>query len=417
MKITGIIAEYNPFHNGHHYQFKQIRSAAEESYLVIVMSGNYVQRGEPAFYDKYTRTRAALIAGADLVLELPTAFATSSAEDFAAASVALLDRLGCIDELCFGSECGQIPPLMEVASLLAREPEAYRIGLREGIRQGLTFPQARNQALSLWIHDHTSDPDIDWDALLASPNNILGIEYLKALIRRNSSVKPVTISRLGQGYHEQDLTHGFASASGIRSFVSASGSPKLPDAVKAQVPPAVLPLYENAVPIFADDYSQLLNQTLLWLDHRQQPLDEFADVSPELGARIKNHLLDFTSYSKRIEQLKTRQYTYTRISRSLLHILLGIRSAEIAGYRDLDYTPYARVLGFRKESAPLLAQIKKHSDIPLITKVAGSGRTLPPAAAGMFAQDLYGAHVYQMAQQQKSGVLPRNEYTRSVIVL
>ena len=417
MKITGIIAEYNPFHNGHHYQFEQIRSHAEETGLIVVMSGNYVQRGEPSFYDKYTRTRAALIAGADLVLELPTAFATSSAEDFAAASVALLDRLGCVDELCFGSECGQIPPLTEIAALLVREPEAYRIGLREGIRQGLTFPQARNRALSLWISDHTSDPDIDWDILLGSPNNILGIEYLKALIRRNSPIKPVTITRLGQGYHGQDLTHGFASASGIRSFVSAAGSPDLPDAVKVQVPPTVLPLYEKAVPIFADDCSLLLNQTLLQLSHKQQPLDEFADVSPELGARIANQLLDFTSYTERINQLKTRQYTYTRISRSLLHILLGIKTCEIAGYRDLDYTPYARVLGFRKNSASLLARIKAHSDIPLITKVAGAGRALPPPAAGMFAQDLYGAHLYQMIQQQKSGVLPRNEYTRSVIIL
>lgn len=420
MKITGIIAEYNPFHNGHEYQFRQIRKNSPDTYLIIVMSGNHVQRGEPSVYDKYTRTKAALLAGADLVLELPAAFAVSSAEDFAAAGVALLDQLGCVDELCFGSECGSIEPLTGIAALLAQEPEAYQLSLREGLKQGLTFPQARNQAIKSsnpQSEEQAASPDMERDTVLQSPNNILGIEYLKALIRRNSSIKPVTLARKGQGYHDQDLQHGFASASGIRSDLMNGAGPHLSEAAVNQVPAFAVPLYEAAVPIFPDDYSILLNYTLLRLVQEQQQLKDFADVSPELEARIRNCLPDFTSFTGRIGQLKTRQYTYTRISRSLLHILLGIKTSDIAAYRRLDYTPYARILGFRKASAPLLSHLKANTGIPLITKIADAGRQLPAAAAEMLSQDLHCAHIYQMVQQQKSGVIPRNEFTQSVIII
>lgn len=419
MKVTGIIAEYNPFHNGHQYQYQQILKYSEGSSLIVVMSGSFVQRGEPAVYDKYTRTRAALIAGADLVIELPAAFATSSAEDFAAAAVALLDQLGIVDELCFGSECGDIEALQELAVVLAREPEAYRRLLRTRISSGMSFPQARNAALTDWLSQPKNEvPEAakkaeQWNRLLSSPNNILGLEYLKALIKRNSTIKPVTITRSGQGYHDTRLDDGFASASGIRALLSEN----LSGMILNQLPAGAAALYQQGIPVFADDCSHLLNERLLTLQHRRIPFDSFADISAELASRLEKQLLDFAPFSQRIASLKTRQYTYTRISRGLLHILLGIEKDNIAQYRSADYTLYARVLGFRKESAPLLSALKRSASIPLITKTAAARQQLEGLPLEIFLQDIYCTHIYQTIVHQKGGAMPRNEYTQPIILV
>lgn len=221
MKTAGIIAEYNPFHNGHRYQIEELRARTGADFVIIAMSGDFVQRGEPAVFDKYTRTRMALNAGADLVLELPAAFATSSAEDFAACGVALFDKLGVVDLLCFGSECGDVTALEPVARLLAKEPEGYGKLLQERLSKGDSFPKAREWAVTEWMKREINTDGADMQALLSSPNNILGIEYMKALIRRGSSIDPYTIQRNGQGYNDSDIDavadgQGFASASAIR---------------------------------------------------------------------------------------------------------------------------------------------------------------------------------------------------------
>ncbi|MGL5435576.1 MAG: nucleotidyltransferase [Lachnospiraceae bacterium] len=419
MKITGIIAEYNPFHNGHLYQFEQTRCRSGSDYLIVVMSGNFVQRGEPAIYDKYTRTRAALNAGADLVLELPAPFAVSSAEDFAAGAVALLDQLGVVDELSFGSECGDTTALDELATILIQEPAGYQEQLRQALKSGLTYPQSRNLALRSWLEAQPQPallPELA-DQLLASPNNILGIEYIKAIKKRNSAIHPMTITRMGQGYHDTYLDRGFASASGIRNAIRNTGETAFPAALFHQVPSSVYSCYQNAAALFADDLSLLLNQTLLRLNQEQIPFSAFADLSEESAARLKKHLLEFAPFSKRIEQLKTRQFTYTRISRALLHLVLEIRTSDLVHYRELDYSPYARILGFRREAQPLLAMIKQHSAVPMITKTAAARDLLSAAAWEMFQKDLYCSHVYQTIQHQKSGETPRNEYTQSVIVV
>lgn len=419
MKITGIIAEYNPFHNGHQYQFEQIRSRSETDFLVVVMSGNFVQRGEPAVYDKYIRTRAALQAGADLILELPAAFASGSAEDFAACGIALLDRLGAVGEICFGSECGDIAALSEIAAILTREPEDYREQLRRELKSGMTFPQARNLALVSWLDRHRPPRlrSAAAEQLLSAPNNILGIEYIKAVQKRDSRIKPVTIARSGQGYHDTAVDRGFASASGIRAVMKESAGSGFPGSLTGQIPAGAYACYRDAVPVFAEDLSLLLNQTLLRLDRERIPLTRYADVSAEMAARLQRRLLDFVSFPERIEQLKTRQYTYTRVSRALLHLVLGITRSEVAQYRRMDYAPYARILGFRRQSQALLAEIKKHSTIPLIAKTADAKKILSDSAYEMFLQDLYCSHVYQSLSQQKSGENPRNEYTRSIIIV
>lgn len=431
MKTVGIIAEYNPFHNGHLYQLRQLRARTGADYVIVVMSGDFVQRGEPAVYDKYTRTRMALAAGVDLVLELPVCFATGSAEDFAACGVALLDRLGVVDWLGFGSESGDCRRLWQVASVLAEEPEELRSRLLGLLKQGLSFPDARAQALAHFLCDPEESEKLG--SLLLAPNNILGIEYLKALIRRTSRIQPVTIQRLGQDYHDTAFVGGevLASASAIRSAIRENDFAM----VRRQLPEKVFSLLQlpggednrdgdsdqspSPVPVFAEDLSGLLNYRLMDLNRTRaaHPLDVYADLSPDLALRLQHKLLEWEDFSGRIRQLKTRGYTYTRISRALLHLLLGITDEQISCCKKRDYVSYARILGFRHEARPLLGRIRQKTSLPLITKTADAHKILDDDGLAMLHMDFHASHLYQSLVFSKTGVRMKNEYTQSVILL
>lgn len=411
---VGIIAEYNPFHNGHAYHIQKAKEMAQTDYCIVAMSGDFVQRGTPAIYDKYTRTAMALSCGADLVLELPSVFSSSSAEDFAACGIALLNSLGVVGSLCFGSECGNVEKLSGIASILATEPSVYTKELRKELKKGATFPEARNLALLSCGILKKEDASI-----LASPNNILGIEYCKALFRQKSAMTPITISRKGFGYHDTSLaTEGFSSATGIRKALHENPDIlKQTDSSLIQVPGFVKQTMAKGFPVFSEDFSTLLNTTLLKLDYEGIPLQTYADVSEELAARLSRQLTDFLPFEERIRQLKTRQYTYTRISRALLHVALGITSDQVILGRNAGYAPYARVLGFKKTSAALMGEIKKRGSIPLITKTADARLILSGAAWPMLRQDFYCSHIYQTIVQDKYHINMKNEFTQSVVIL
>ena len=233
MKVVGIIAEYNPFHRGHEYQIRYAKETLGADYVVIAMSGDFVQRGAPALMEKHVRAEMALLGGADLVLEMPVQTATASAEGFATGGVSLLDGLGVIDELCFGSECGDTEILMDVAEILVKEPYEYRDLLQQNLRAGMSFPAARSSALIGYIQEkiasglNTLGTSSEYIGLvLSSPNNILGIEYCKALLRLNSRIIPHALLRKGSGYHDTDFSllsdDKFPSASGIRNLMKKS---------------------------------------------------------------------------------------------------------------------------------------------------------------------------------------------------
>ena len=426
VKVAGIIAEYNPFHNGHHYQIQELRRLTGADYVVVAMIGDFVQRGEPAIFDKYTRTRMALCGGADLVVELPILFATSSAEDFSSCGVALLEKLG-VDLLCFGSESGDLKKLQKAAEILVKEPEAWKIRLKEHLKKGETYPTARSLATT----EYTKDPELA--ALLSSPNNILAIEYLKALKKRSSPVTPVTIQRQGAGYHDTRLEQEesfrsvsenkfFASASAIRSLIQNNGfdSDTITEKLRSQIPSDALSalISEGALdtPVFPDDLTTLLNFRLLSLTQEQKGFSTFSDLSPELASRLAKQTLQFASCTERIDHLKTKGYTYTRISRALLHLLLGITSEQVFHARSLDYAPYARILGFQKSSALLLSHLREKSQIPLITKTADAGKLLTPDALDILETDFFASHLYQAILAGKGRHI-RNEYTKSVIIV
>ncbi len=411
---VGIIAEYNPFHNGHAYHIRKAKELANSEYAVVVMSGDFVQRGSPAIYDKYTRTAMALSCGADLVLEIPSIFASSSAEDFASCAVALLNGLGAVDSLCFGSESGDMEKLSAIATILANEPAIYSEELRIQLKKGATFPEARNTALV------TSGAAREEDAsILASPNNILGIEYLKAIYRQNASLIPLTIARNGSDYHDPLLTPDrFCSATGLRKALKESDNlSREENSIFDYVPePVKLKILESK-PLYYDDFNLLLNASLLRLSREGIPFQNFADVSEELAARITKQIPDYHTFEEKINQLKTRQYTYTRISRALLHILLGTTNQLTAAGRQAGYAPYARILGFKKSSVPLMGEIKKRGSIPLIAKTAGAETGFTGAAASMLRHDFYSSHIYQTVLQAKYDIKVKNEFTQSVVIL
>ena len=409
MKVVGLIAEYNPFHNGHLYHIQKARELTGAEYVIVIMSGDFVQRGAPAVYDKYTRSMMALKSGADLVLEMPSVFATSSAEDFAACGVALLDQLGIVDFLCFGSECGEVGPLLKITGVLSEEQEDYQELLKDYVRSGLTYPDARAKALTSWL---SLDPLES--SLLLSPNNILGIEYIKALLRRKSGLIPITVKRTGHGYHDLSLSGEFASATAIRKLLAG---PDGLTSIASQVPEQVLEAILQGMPVFPDDLTSLLNYTLLTLSRDGRDLTEYLDISEELEGRIKSLLLQYKTFTERTEDLKTRQYTYSRISRCLLHLLLGSRQDDAARYRENGYCGYARVLGFKKESADLMTGIKKHGSIPLITKPSAAGPLVNHRFLPMLNQDLYASHVYNSILYSKYGITVKNEYTRPFVMI
>ena len=403
MKIVGLITEYNPFHAGHLYHMQQARELTGADYCVVLMSGSFVQRGEPAIFDKYLRTKTALLAGADLVLEIPVAFSTASAHEFAAYGVALLSAIG-VDAVVFGSECGQIEILKQAAYALNHESAEFQERLRKGLKAGLTYPQARAKALEM---------EDTWASVLSSPNNILGIEYLRAAEDLHSLMEFYTISRKGSGYHEDTLADAnFPSASAIRGIIrnSLSKDKDLLDILASHLPAVTHPAYTGAVPVFVDDFSELLNAAIL----QMQATFSIADLSPELAARLAKPPYFPLSFEERIQALKTRQLTYTRVSRALLHLVLGMREEDISRWKDEGYALYARILGFRRQSSPLLSCLHKKSSIPLITKMADAAQSLAPSALALLEQEVYASHLYQTVRIKRGGVF-QNEYTEGLV--
>ncbi len=411
MKVNGIIAEYNPFHNGHKYHLEDARKRNLADYTVIVMSGNFVQRGTPALLDKYTRTHMALSCGADLVLELPACYSISSAEYFASGAVALLDKLGVVDYLCFGSECGNLSILQKIADILAEEPQAYRKALQENLRQGHAYPNARTWALISYNASLS-----DYKDVLSTPNNILGIEYLKALKRRGSSILPDTTLRVGADYRDKRLGENQCSALAIRHAVLSR-----PDYafLENQMPESAYHIMLDSLrerrPLHINDFSAVLHYKLL--QEKEEGYAKYLDVSPDLSDRIRKNVHAFTGFEDFCALLKSKDMTYTRISRCLLHILLDLRTDTIASCKALDYVPYARVLGFREEAAPLLSAIKEKASIPLITKMADAKDQLDEKALSMLRNEVRMNDIYSSADALKSKQPMKNEYSTPIVIL
>lgn len=500
MKVIGIIAEYNPFHNGHAYQIAEIRRLTGADYIIVAMSGDFMQRGTPAIIDKYTRSQMALSCGVDLVIELPTLWSTASAEDFAMAGVTIFEKMGCVDGICFGAETKNLSLLSSLADILVDEPTDYRESLSSYIKEGLTFPAARARALvhyltvsgsigSLCVTEKTPSAEAI-SSIINEPNNILAIEYLKALKRRHSSITPYLIKRTGAGYHDATICECIpsqtslgledaptASATAIRRLLLAQnlsassvcigkGCNALYHSVendKACLSDKAFLTLANTMPhaasellfhylqkspaLCAEDFSQILGYQLLNI--KPESLAAISDCNEDIANRLYRNRQSFYSYEQFIEQNKSKDVTYTRISRILLHLLLHISQEKEAVGKTNDYIPYLRILGFHKSStassalasvndctketnqsargcAPLLTVLKQNASVPVISKLADAKKNLPAQAFSMLEDDIFAADLYEQIKFQKQQQNPltyresaaaQNEYTRGLVLL
>lgn len=407
MNTIGIITEYNPFHKGHAYQMEQAKKTFQADNIVVVMSGNFVQRGTPAIVDKYTRTRIALAAGADFVFELPVMYATSSAESFAFAGISILNRLGFIDGVSYGCETPSIDNIKEIAFLLCTEPSAFKQELQAALKKGFPYPVARKQALLSYYSkkENFSTKKAVTEALLSNPNNILAIEYQKALFQLQSNLIPIPILRKGSNHHSDKISTNFPSASALRKeILTATAFPHITEYLVQETVPILQAQYKKTFPITENDFSSLLYYKLA----QEVDYTAYLDVSETLSNKIKKQL----SYSKNFQTLamdiKSKELVYTRICRSLLHILVNITKE---GF--VETPPYVRLLGFRKSKSSLL---HKTSDIPIITKVANAKKIIPDSAFSLFEKDLFATHLYNQICYEKYGTIQKTEYEQGPII-
>lgn len=417
MNITGVIAEYNPFHNGHKYQLETARTRTNADYMIVIMNGDFMQRGIPAFWNKYIRSAMAIEHGADAVIELPTLYGTASAEFFALGGVRLLNQLQCIQHLCFGCETEQIDLLQTIADLLMQEPDSYRSVLNQQLSRGISYPKARAKAISASLSSGIS-PDDELTELLSQPNTILGIEYLKALKREHSPIQAVPCIRTDAGYHHTGLEPLFSSATAIRKEYAERGcTPELSQVLPNSVYDTLMQTYQSGSPIDMMDFYPYL-QYILWKPVR--PLTDYLDISEDLANRIYSVYRPEYNYQQLVAAIINKQYTYTRIFRALLHILLDIRKTDMTTQLASNSMHYARLLAFRKSASPLIRELNRNSIIPIINKVPDGIRMLTKQGnmdgVHLLEQDIACAHLYEQAFVNRYNIPAANDYTKGVII-
>ena len=432
MKIAAVIAEYNPFHNGHKYQIEEIRRKIKPDYVIVLMSGDFTQRGTPAIMDKYTRARHALENGADMVLELPVIWATSSADYFAEGAVRILDSLGCVSHLAFGCEHEDVELLTALGSLYAREPEGFQMALRHALKEGYSFPAARSAASQLFYMQNKNDFTYLWPpncspeqikSTLEEPNAILAISYIKHLIKSSSNITPVLIKRQGGAFHQTTPDVKYSSATAIRTEmkrllkrgldIGQSGM------LKGAVPPSVMDTfayYDREQGFVApNDFSSELRYMIM--RSTEDMLSGYLDGGEDLARRCKNMLNEFESFEGYCDKLKAKSYTHTRISRYLNHIVLGITEFLLKEISLQEEGVYARVLGFRKSSEKLMSIVSERAQIPVITSLAKSMGKLPFEAQTALDTDIFASNLYTHAQKDASGVEYIDELSRPLIIV
>jgi len=397
LRVSGIIVEYNPFHNGHNYHLKKTKDITGSQYIIAIMSGNFLQRGEPALFNKWIRTKMALYAGVDIVIELPVVYSCQSAEFFAYGAIQLLDQLGVVNNIVFGCEEYDINKLKSVSDILAEEPIPYKNFLKRELKKGKSFPSARAEALEKYFLNNVNNSiSNDIKTIIQSPNNILGIEYLKWLKIFNSSIIPKIITRKGPGYHSKVIDKNYSSATAIRNQIFSNNENInnlkgfLPDSSYLIIKEA---LKENYIPAHFEYLSKSIFSILLRDDSIS--LKEYLDISEGLDRRLLNYLAT-NSIEEFINLVKTKRYTYTRIQRILSHILLDIKVDDLNMFKENGGVQYIRILGFSEKGKNILSELKKKSQLPIITNLSKSYKLLNPVQRKMINYDIRATNIHTL---------------------
>lgn len=414
MKAVGLVTEYNPFHNGHLYHLNKAMELTGADISVAVMSGDFVQRGEPAVLDKYTRTSMALNSGVNLVVELPVNYAVSSAESFAAGALKVLDYIKA-DSIAFGSESGDIERLSKLAHILCDNEDTLYKEISKCTANGISYAAARQKVVEKLT-------DKDTAAMLTSSNNILAVEYLKAIIKNNYAIKPYTVQRQGDSYNDTDIRSEYASATALRENLKA-------DNISEYIPvKAGLILSSNTNYIYPDDITEALFTRLLDILFASnydknvfiENVMQYPDVSKEIAGRLYKSAMDMItrtvpqrseskdnwafSFGSLCEHIKTKEVPLSRIKRALVRITLGLDKKHMEKYAN---EPYIRVLGFDKKGQEYLSYIRKTVEVPLITKTADYKE--------MLLDDIHAANIYNMMVAGKYGVKELGDFVRGPV--
>lgn len=416
MKVLGIIAEYNPFHLGHLHHLDQSKALLAPDYTAAVLSGNFTQRGEAAITDKWVRTEMALRSGVDLVLELPAVYAVQSAERFAWGGIQVLNHMGCVTHVSFGSELGDLSPLQEAARMLNAEDSAFTERLYSHLKSGISYPAARLKALKDKLSDGAATLNSEvLNQVLQSPNSILGIEYIKALMNTNSTIQPLTIPRIQAGYHDPQIKRGISSATAVRHEFFCRGFTK---ALSEAVTPSTLQLLQKAFqagrgPVRNQDLEGMILAVL-----RRASLTEirsWPDIGEGLEHRISRCARAAQSLDDFLADIKTKRYVYTRLQRMMIHGLLGLTEEALSRFTAAGGPAYLRVLGFTADAAPLLKRMKETAKVPIITKGAHIRRQ-GALAQEMFALDSLATDLYALAFKDPSIKRGGWDYTQGPVL-
>lgn len=403
--ILGIISEYNPFHNGHLLHLQDSKKLTHTDFTIAVMSGNFVQRGDTSIVDKWTKAEMALKAGVDLVIELPTLYAISSAENFAEGAIRILNSLGIVDYVSFGSEIGEISPLNDVAQVLYKEPKEFSALISKQLRSGLSYPKARELAIQMYFGSSQKYTEI-----LENPNNILGIEYLKALKKYKSPIRPITLKRKYSDYNSADVKSGIASATAIRTMLQNNKN------IHYVVPFETYELLEEKkkneqIITSLSVFSKEIIYTL-----RKMTLSEIAslpDVSEGLENKIKSAVNTSNTLEDLISKIKSKRYTQTRIQRILLYALLNISAKDMNMSRK--QMPYIRVLGFNKHGKKIISAIANNNPkLQIIVSVKKfMENNTDKHLHTMMSKDIFATNVYTLGYGNAS--LANLDYTHKVV--
>ena len=407
--VLGIVAEYNPFHNGHLHHLNESKRISHSDYTIAVMSGNFTQRGEASIVDKWSKAKMAIENGVDLVIELPTLYAISSAENFAAGAIKVLDSLGIVDYISFGSECDDISILNDIANVLCAEPDEYKTLLSHELSKGVSFPKARERALMLYLNNVRRFANV-----LSSPNNILGIEYLKALKRQKSNVQPICVKREGSSHNDSTISKfaKFASASAIRNLAFANNN----SLIQNVMPESSFEILNDNIKKgnVVNNLSAFDKEIIYTL--RKMSTDEIAnlpDVSEGLEFALKSAANECNSVIELLSIIDTKRYTKTRIQRILLYAILGITKKDMQISKNV--TPYIRILGFNEKGKGILSEIsKKKRKLELVSSVKkfmdkGPNKNLKL----MMEKDIWATNVYTLGYEYESKA--NLDYTKKLI--
>ncbi len=405
--VLGIVSEYNPFHNGHILHLKKSIELTKADFTIVIMSGNFVQRGDTSIIDKWSKTEMALRQGIDLVIELPTIYATSSAENFADGAIKILNSLGIIDYLSFGSEIGNLKPLDDVATILAKEPKEFSDLIKHQLHSGLSYPKAREIALKMYFGNSPIYTEV-----LQNPNNILGVEYLKALKRSKSTITPITIKRDFSEYNSPKIKNGIASATAIREMILNKKN------IHSVVPFETYEIIENLQKKGQIIPSLKIFEKEIIYTLRKMTMTEIAnlpDVTEGLENKIKQAVNTSNNLDDLISKIKTKRFTQTRIQRILVYALLNITKKDIDNSKRV--TPYIRVLGFNKHGKRIISAIAEHNPkakiVVSVKRFLETNKNL--ALQKMMMKDILATNIYTM--NYKTEPLANIDYTHKILEL